>query len=135
MTLPLPLRVLFIAHGAVTAAAGVALIVSPALVPSAVGIVLPPDANLLSYLLGAVELAVAVLSVAAVRMSDAPTIRLIAVVFVVMHLVTAAVEVLAIVQGTSPLLWGNVALRLIVAALFLVVVRVSTATSHRAASG
>ena len=66
----LPIRILFIAHGIVTAAAGVVLIAAPALIPSAVSIALPPAANLLPYLLGAVELGVAVLSIGAIRLRD-----------------------------------------------------------------
>jgi len=125
-------RILFVAHGVVTAAAGIALIVVPGLVPAAVGIVLPPAAFLLSYLLGAIELAIAVLSIAATRVRDRSTVRLIATVFVVMHVVTAAVEILAIAQGTSPVLWGNVALRVVVAALFLVVARASVPAPRQA---
>ena len=117
----LPVRILFIVHGVVTAAAGVVLIVAPGLIPSTVGITLGADANLLPYLLGAVELGVAVLSIAASRLRDAAAIRLIAVSFAVLHGVTAVVEVLALAQGADPFLWGNVALRVVVAVLFTLV--------------
>ena len=116
--MPLPIRILLIAHGVVTAAAGVVLIVAPGLIPSAVDITLPPDANLLPYLLGAVELAVAVLSIGASRLRDPAAIRLIALAFVVLHAVSALVEVLALAQGADPVLWGNVALRVAVAIAF-----------------
>jgi hypothetical protein len=112
------LKILFIAHGVVTAAAGIGLIAAPGLIPSAVSIELAPDANLLPYLLGAVELGVAVLSIGAIRLRDETAIRLIAVSFVVLHAVSALVEVLALVQGADPLLWGNVVLRVVVAVLF-----------------
>ena len=114
----LPLRILFIAHGIVTAAAGVVLIVAPGLIPSVVQIELRPDANLLPYLLGAVELGVAVLSIGASRLTDAGAIRLIAVSFAVLHAASAIVELVALAQGTDALLWGNVALRVVVALLF-----------------
>ena len=117
----LPLRILFIAHGVVTAAAGVVLIVAPGLIPSVVQITLPPDANLLPYLLGSVELGVAVLSIGASRLTDAGAIRLIAVSFAVLHAASAVVEIVALSQGADPLLWGNVALRVVVAALFAAV--------------
>ena len=116
----LPLRILFVAHGIVTAAAGVVLILAPGLIPSVVHITLSRDANLLPYLLGAVELGVAVLSVGASRVTDPGAIRLIAVSFVVLHAMSALVEVLALAQGAAPLLWGNVALRVVVAVLFAV---------------
>jgi len=117
----LPIRILFIAHGIVTAAAGVVLIAAPALIPSVVGIALAPAANLLPYLLGAVELGVAAVSLGAARLRDPAAIRLIAVGFAVLHAASALVEVLALAQGADPLLWGNVALRVVVAVLFGVV--------------
>jgi hypothetical protein len=116
-------KVLFIAHGVVTAAAGVVLIVAPGLIPGAVGIEVRAGAELVPYLLGGMEIGAAVLSVGAVRIADRSAIRLIAVSFVVMHLVTAAVEVLAIAQGANPLVWGNVVLRVVVAVLFVLVAR------------
>jgi hypothetical protein len=117
----LPVRILFIAHGIVTAAAGIVLIVAPALIPSAVSIALPPEASLLAYLLGGIELGVAVLSIGAARLRDAAAIRLIAVSFAVLHGVTAVVELLALAQGADPFLWGNVVLRVVVAVLFVLV--------------
>ena len=117
----LPVRVLFAAHAIVTAAAGVVLIVAPAAIPAAVGIDLPREANLVAYLLGAMELAVAVLSMAVIAVTDRAAVRLIAMVFLVMHAVTAVVEVIAIADGASQLVWANVALRVVVAALFALV--------------
>ena len=117
----LPVRVLFAAHAIVTAAAGAVLIVAPAAIPAAVGIDLPREANLVAYLLGAMELAVAVLSMAVIAVTDRAAVRLIAMVFVVMHAATAVVEVIAIAEGASALVWANVALRVVVAALFGVV--------------
>jgi hypothetical protein len=117
----LPIRILFIAHGVVTAAAGIVLIAAPALIPSAVGIALPAGANLLPYLLGAVELGVAVLSLGAVRLREPAAIRLIALGFAVLHAASALVEVLALAQGADPFLWGNVAVRVAVAVAFAVV--------------
>ena len=117
----LPTRILFIVHGIVTAAAGIVLIVAPALIPSTVGISLPAAANLLPYLLGGVELGVAVLSIGAARLRDAAAIRLIAISLAVLHGATAVVELLAIAQGADPFLWGNVALRVVVAVLFTLV--------------
>lgn len=114
-------RIAFILHGIITAAAGVVLIVAPQAIPAAVGIALPPGANLVAYLLGAVEIAVAVLSVAAAWITDGVAVRTIALVFVIMHVVTALVEVLAIVQGASGLVWANVAFRVVVAGVFAVI--------------
>jgi hypothetical protein len=55
------LRILFLAHAAVTFAAGIVLIAAPAAIPSSVGIDMAPDHYLLSHFLGAAELAVAFL--------------------------------------------------------------------------
>ena len=112
------LRVLFIAHAVVTFAAGIVLIVAPALIPSVVGIDLPAEANLVAYLLGACEIGVAVISALASRLTDGRAIRAVSLGFIVLHLATAVVEVLAFVQGVDALILANVVLRLIVAALF-----------------
>jgi hypothetical protein len=119
--MPLPIRILFIVHGIVTAAAGVVLIAAPGLIPSAVSIELAPAGYLLPYLLGAVELGVAVISIGAARLRDRAAIQLIALGFVVLHAGSAAVEILYLAQGADPLLWGNVAVRVIATMLFAVV--------------
>lgn len=115
----LPVRILFIAHGVVTAAAGIVLAVAPGLIPSTVGITLSPEQYLLPYLLAGAEIALAFLSFAAVRLRDPAAITVIAVTFAVLHLATAALELLA--PLSSPVLWANVAFRVVVAALFVVV--------------
>ena len=112
------LRVLFIAHAVVTFAAGIVLIVAPGVIPSAVGIDLPPEANLVAYLLGACEIGVAVVSVLASRLTDVRAIQAISLGFIVLHLATAVVELFAFVQGVDAFVLANVALRLVVAALF-----------------
>ena len=86
-------RIVFVVHGIVTAAAAVVLLIAPQAIPAAVGIALPAEANLIAYLLGAVELAIAVLSVATAWITDAVSVRVIALVFVIMHVVTAIAEI------------------------------------------
>ena len=76
---------------------------------------------MLPYLLGAAELGVAVLSLGASRLRDPAAIRLIAIAFAVLHAASALVEVLALAHGADPFLWGNVALRVVVAGAFAVV--------------
>jgi hypothetical protein len=46
------LRVLLVVHGCITLAAGLVLTVAPSLIPSIVGIDLPPSDYVLVYLLG-----------------------------------------------------------------------------------
>jgi hypothetical protein len=115
----LPVKILFIAHGVVTAAAGVVLVVAPGLIPSTVGIALTPEQSLLPYLLAGAELALALLSFGAVRLTDPAAIRLIALVFAALHLITAALELLTPIS--SPVLLANAAVRLVIALLFVVV--------------
>jgi hypothetical protein len=114
-------RIVFVVHGIITAAAGAVLILAPQAIPAAVGIALPQGAYLVAYLLGAVEISVAVLSIATAWITDSVSIRVIALVFVIMHIVTALVEILAIAQGASGLVWLNVAFRVVVAGVFAVI--------------
>jgi hypothetical protein len=105
-------------HAALTLAAGVVLVVAPGLIPGAVGVAVAPPAYLVCYLLGAAELALAVLSFGAARLADPDALRLVAACFVVFHLATAALEVYAFAQGASAAIWVNVAVRTSAAALF-----------------
>lgn len=119
--MPTAVRVLFLAHGVVTLAAAVVLVVAPNLIPSTVGIALTPPQYLLPFLLAGVELAVAFLSIAATRLQDARAIQVLAFGFAIMHLVTAVLELFAPIS--SPVLYANVALRVVVAVLFVLAAR------------
>jgi hypothetical protein len=110
---------LLVVHALLTGAAGVVLIGAPALIPQAVDLPLPPGAYLLCYLLGAAELALAYLSYAGRRLTDAPARRLLCYTLCFFHGATAGVELLALYQGSSPTLWANVALRVAAAATFV----------------
>jgi hypothetical protein len=115
------IRILLIAHGIVTMAAAVVLAVLPAVIPATVGISIDVDGWLLSYFLAAAELAIALLSLGAVQLTDAAALRLIIDVFIVFHLATAALEVLYLgLAGSTPVLVANVAIRLVASALFLI---------------
>lgn len=113
------LKKLLIAHAFVTLAAALALVVTPKLIPKTVGIRLNPDAYLLSYFLGAAEISIAYLSFFAARLKSIEALRLICVSFVIFHLSTAALEAYAFSQGVSALIWGNVALRMVISAAFV----------------
>ena len=109
---------LLLFHAVITFAAGLVLIVAPATIPATVGIRLPTDARLIAYLLGSAEIALAFLSFFARHIQDGAALRLIALTFIVFHLATGAVEVLAFTQGLDAKIWGNVALRLVISLLF-----------------
>lgn len=115
----LPVRILFVAHGIVTLAAALALIVAPGLIPSTVGLALTPGQYLLPFLLAGTELAIALISFAVVRLNDARFTRYLALAFAVMHLATAGLELLTPLN--SPVLYANVAVRVVVTVLFALV--------------
>ncbi|MEJ2857600.1 MULTISPECIES: hypothetical protein [unclassified Saccharothrix] len=109
---------LLVAHGIVTLAAGVVLIAAPAAIPAAVHVDVPSSAFLVPYMLGAAEIAIAVLSFGGSRLTDPKALRLIATTLIVFHLTTAAVEAYASFQGrTAAGVWINVGVRLAVSAL------------------
>jgi hypothetical protein len=105
-------------HAFITLAAGIVLIALPAYIPESVGISLHPGAYLLSYFLGAAEIALAFLSYYGRNLTDAKSLRLICLTLIVFHATTAAVEVYAFTQGTSAKIWINIAVRLTVVFLF-----------------
>lgn len=115
-------KALFLTNGLVTLAAGVVLAVFPGVIPATVGIAMEPRDFLLSYFLSATELAVAILSIGAARISDAAAIRLIAAAFAVFHGATAVLELVYLAgSGFSLVLAANVAVRLVAGALFTAV--------------
>ena len=112
------LRTLFFLHGLITLAAGIVLILDPNLIPNVVGIHLASSAYLVPYLLGTAELCIAVLSLGAARFTDSFALRTVAWSFIVLHGSTALIEFYAYTQGLDALIWGNIALRVVVVALF-----------------
>jgi hypothetical protein len=117
-------RGVFVVHGMVTLAAAVVLAVFPAAIPRTAGISISPDEYLLSYFLAAAELAIGLLSLAAVRLRDAGAVRMIALCFVALHGATAVLEVVySVNEGASAVLTANIILRVIVMVAFLLVVR------------
>ena len=67
---PALLRAVFVVHGVITLAGAIVLTVLPTAIPSAVGMTVERQEYLLVYLVGAAELAVAVLSFGAARLTD-----------------------------------------------------------------
>lgn len=113
------LKIIFILHACITLAAGIVLIFAPAYIPARVNIRLNPEAYLLSYFLGAAEIALASLSFFASRLKSSAAIRLIASCFALFHFLTAMTELYALTKGADSSLWANVLVRFVVSALFL----------------
>ena len=120
------LRLLLLVHGLITLAAAVVLVVDPGLIPSIVGIHLGRDADLVAFLLAGAEFGFAVLSFGGSRLSDARALRLIAWSCAAFHGLSGVLETYAYFQGVSAAILANVAARLIVIGLFLVLSRTSS---------
>jgi hypothetical protein len=110
---------LFLFHAAITFAAAVVLVLSPALIPGTVGVQLDRSGYLLSYLLAGAELGFALLSFRAASLTDPDALRAIVSACVTFHAATAALEVFAVMRGASHLLWANAAARGVIVGLFL----------------
>jgi predicted small integral membrane protein len=92
MRTPTFLRAVFLVHGLITLAGAAVLTVAPAAIPSAVGITLERGDYLLVYLVGAAELAVAVLSFGAARLTDPQALGLVITTLVVLHLTSGILD-------------------------------------------
>ncbi len=114
------LRVVFGVHGAITLAGAVVLIAFPTAIPSAVGIAVTRADYLLVYLVAAAELAVAVLSFGAMRITDRAALWLIVTTLVVLHSVSGILDMvyMALTQPNATMI-ANTVLRFAVVAVFL----------------
>ena len=124
MRAPNLLRAVFVVHGFITLAGAVVLTVFPTAIPSAVGITLGRPQYLLVYLVGAAELAVAVLSFGATRLTDRAALRLVVTTFVVLHGASGVLDLVYMaVNGPNATIIANTVLRFTVVAVFLLVWR------------
>lgn len=116
------LRAVFAIHGAITLAGAFVLVVFPAAIPSAVGITITRSDYLLVYLVGAAELAVAVLSFGAIRITDWAAVRLIVMTLVVLHTTSGILDIvyMALTEPNATMI-SNTVLRFAVVTVFLVV--------------
>ena len=124
MRAPNLLRAVFVVHGFITLAGAVVLTVFPTAIPSAVGITVERPQYLLVYLVGAAELAVAVLSFGATRLTDESALRLVVTTFVVLHGASGVLDLVYMaVIGPNATIIANTVLRFTVVAVFLLVWR------------
>jgi len=120
------LRVVLLAHGVITLAGAVVLAVFPTVIPTAVGITLEPSDYLLVYLVAAAELAAAVLSFGAARLTDRAALRIVVATFVILHGASGLLNLLYITQtGWSAVLVANTCARLIAVVVLLIAGQVS----------
>ncbi|MBP1816612.1 hypothetical protein [Mycobacterium sp. OAE908] len=118
------LRAVFALHGLITLAGAVVLTAFPQAIPSMVGITLARPDYLLVYLVAAAELAVAVLSFGAIRVTDSAALGLILTTLVVLHATSGVLNVvyMALTQPTATMI-SNTVLRFAVVVVLLVVWR------------
>lgn len=116
------LRAVFVLHGLITLAGGVVLSAFPTLIPSAVGITIARGDYLLVYLVAAAELAVALLSFGATRITDWAALRLIVMTLVVLHAASGVLDIvyMALTEPNATMI-SNTVLRFTVVVVFLVV--------------
>lgn len=116
------LRAVFAVHGAITLAGAVVLVLFPTAIPSAVGIAITRPDYLLVYLVAAAELAVAVLSFGAIRITDWAALRLIVTTLVVLHSASGILDIvhMALTEPNATMI-SNTVLRFAVVAVFLIV--------------
>ncbi len=121
---PALLRAVFVAHGVITLAGAIVLTVLPTAIPSAVGMTVERQEYLLVYLVGAAELAVAVLSFGAARLTDPAALRLIVTTFVVLHGASGILDLvyMAVTHVTATMI-ANTAARFTVVVVFVLVWR------------
>jgi hypothetical protein len=114
------LRAVFLVHGLITLAGAVVLIAFPTAIPSMVGIAITRPDYLLVYLVGAAELAVAVLSFGAVRITDAAALGLIVTTLAVLHATSGVLDIvyMALTQPNATMV-SNTVLRFTVVAVLL----------------
>src|SRR5262249_22051084 len=112
-------RVVLAIHGFITLAAGVVLVAAPKAIPSFVNVDLAPGGFVLCYFIAGAEFGIAFLSFYAAQCRSTESIRLAVLTVIVFHASTAVLEIYALIQGIDPRLWSNVALRLVVIAVFL----------------
>jgi hypothetical protein len=116
------LRAVFAVHGAITLAGAFVLVVFPAAIPSAVGITITRSEYLLVYLVAAAELAVAVLSFGAIRLTDVAALRLIVTTLVVLHTTSGILDIvyMTLTEPNATMI-ANTVLRFAVVTVFVVV--------------
>jgi hypothetical protein len=114
------LRAVLVVHGLITLAGAVVLIVFPTAIPSMVGITLDRQDYLLVYLVGAAELAVAVLSFGAARLTDRAALRLIVTTLVVLHLTSGILDLvyMGLTEANATMI-ANTVLRFVVVAVLI----------------
>ena len=105
-------------HSIMTFAAALMLIVSPSVIPSTVDVHVTKNEYLLCYLLAAAEFAIAYLSFSSRKINDFAVLKPIIVTLIIFHATTLALEIVAITNGVSLTLLGNIIARAVIVFMF-----------------
>lgn len=114
------LKIILIVHAIVTFLAGLVLVISPELIPKMVNVSISKNQYIICYFLAACEYAIAYLSFKTTILKDFDAIKIILISFIIFHLATAILEVLALQNGVSKVLILNIVLRIIISFLFFI---------------
>ena len=126
MRAPALLRAVFVVHGLITLAGAVVLVAFPTAIPSAVGIAITRPQYLLVYLVAAAELAIAMLSFGAARLTDPAALLLVVTTLVVLHGASGILDLIYMgVTEVNGTMIANTVARFTVVAVFLVVWRLA----------
>lgn len=113
------LKILLLFHSIITLAAGIVLVIAPAIIPGTVNIQLLANQYLLCYFLGAAEFGIAYLSFFSRTINDQSALRIIIISFIVFHAASGILELYAFSEGVSSKIICNIILRIIIVILFL----------------
>lgn len=115
-----PLKMVIIINAFLTLAAFVLGSFFPPVLFEWVGVTINRSAYLASYMLGAAELPIGILSLAMLTIKDARSFRFMALAWSVFHLASVFEQLHAISQGIegSPAVWVNIILRTVLGVLF-----------------
>lgn len=105
-------------HSIITFAAALMLIISPSVIPDTVEVHVQKNQYLLCYLLAAAEFAIAYLSFSSRKINDFTVLKPIIVTLIIFHATTLALEVVAITNGVSLTLLGNIIARAVIVFMF-----------------
>ena len=117
------LRILLLVHGLVTLAAGIALVMRPGFIPALVGAQLGSSGFIVAYLLAGAEFGFSFLSFECALSADAKILRVAAHACAAFHGMSALLELYAYANGLGPIILLNIAVRVVVVALFLLLAR------------
>jgi hypothetical protein len=113
-------RILLLINGLATGAAALVLAIAPSAIPATIGLVLRPEQFVLSYFLAESETAICLMCLQGLRVRLRALHVVLFQTLIALHATTAALSVIGIAEGTSPILFWNFGLRVVMVSLLTV---------------